>query len=259
MALAKHNLVFLVILIPIAIFTVLFYFFDWDIAIASQFWNSTDKWFLGDLQPWAFFRDWLEKPIVVVAAIALLLFLISFLKLKDSSKFFRVVTKLKAIRLELLFIVLVIVIGDGLIVNAILKEFWGRPRPRDILQFGGDYAYIPLWTFGPAGDNSSFTCGHCAAAWSFIVFGFLFLHRNRVKAALAFIGVGIYGTLMSITRMVQGGHFLSDAMWSLFILYLVAFAFYYWILKIPTRYQIPEGSSGRSNLATSTPSLNTNT
>ncbi len=248
MALAKHNLVFLVTLIAIAVFSILFYIFDWDLLIADQFWSSADGWFLGDQEPWAFFYENLDWPGVAVAIVAFLLFVMSFK-----------VSKLKPWRWELLFILLVIAIGDGLIVNMILKEYWGRPRPRQVLQFGGTYKFVPLWTFGPAGDNSSFTCGHCAAAWSFIVFGFVFLHRSRVKAALAFIAAGIFGTLMSITRMVQGGHFFSDAMWSLFILYLVAFAFYYWILKIPTRYQIPEGSSGRSNLATSTPSPNANT
>jgi lipid A 4'-phosphatase len=224
MAIVKHNIVFLVTLIPIAIFTLLFYLFDWDVAIAGQFWNSTDEWFLGDLQPWVFFEEYLDIPIVVVAVVALVLFFGSFF-----------VPTLKHFRWELFFIAIVVGVGDGVIVNLILKTYWGRPRPREVLQFGGALQYVPLWSFGTGGDNSSFTCGHCAAAWSFIVFGFLFLHRSRLKAALAFIAVGVYGTLMSITRMVQGAHFFSDAMWSLFIMYIVAFAFYYWILKIPAR------------------------
>ncbi len=247
MALAKHNFVFLVTLVPIAIFTILFYFLDWDLLIAGQLWNPTDGWFLGNQEPWAFFYENLDWPVVAVAVAALLLFIMSFK-----------VSKLKPWRWELLLIVLVIAIGDGLIVNLTLKEYWGRPRPREVLQFGGTYDFVPLWTFGPAGDNSSFTCGHCAAAWSFIVFGFIFLHRSRVKAALAFIAAGIFGTLMSITRMVQGGHFFSDAMWSLFILYIVAFVFYYWVLKIPARHKRAVEESGTLSEPT-TPQLSPNT
>ncbi len=248
MALAKHNIIFFVTLIPIAVFTVLFYIFGWDILIAAQFWNSADGWFLGNQEPWAFFYENLDWPAVAVAIVALILFLGSFK-----------VSKLKVFRWDLLFIILVIAVGDGVIVNLILKEYWGRPRPREILQFGGTHQFVPLWAFGTAGDNSSFTCGHCAAAWSFIVFGFLFLHRNRVKAALAFIAAGIFGTLMSITRIVQGGHFFSDAMWSLFILYIVAFAFYYWILKIPARDKLAVEGGTRSEPTTPQPSSNTKT
>ncbi len=248
MALAKHNLVFFITLIGIAVFTVLFYLFDWDLIIAAQFWDPTTKtWFLGNQEPWAFFYEYLDWPAVAMAIVALILFLGSFK-----------VSKLRSLRWDLLFIALVIAIGDGVIVNLILKTFWGRPRPREIIQFGGTLQYVPLWSFGTGGENSSFTCGHCAAAWSFIVLGFLFLHRNRVKATLVFIAVFVYGTLMSVTRIVQGGHFLSDAIWSLFILYIVAFVFYYWILKIPARYKLSRERGSSSEPTVPQTSLNTN-
>ena len=29
-------------------------------------------------------------------------------------------------------------LGPGLLTNAVLKQYWGRPRPIDVAQFGGD-------------------------------------------------------------------------------------------------------------------------
>ena len=38
---------------------------------------------------------------------------------------------------------LVLLMGPILLVNIILKEFWGRPRPYQTEQFGGEFPYVP--------------------------------------------------------------------------------------------------------------------
>ncbi|MFO0918449.1 MAG: hypothetical protein U0872_09060, partial [Planctomycetaceae bacterium] len=39
------------------------------------------------------------------------------------------------------FLVLLIAIGPGLIVNVGFKQNWGRPRPHEVKEFGGAYAF----------------------------------------------------------------------------------------------------------------------
>ncbi|HBH49073.1 MAG TPA: PAP2 family protein, partial [Bacteroidales bacterium] len=36
-----------------------------------------------------------------------------------------------------LMMILTIVLGPGLLVNATFKDNWGRPRPNEIVEFGG--------------------------------------------------------------------------------------------------------------------------
>jgi membrane-associated PAP2 superfamily phosphatase len=43
------------------------------------------------------------------------------------------------------------------------------------------------------------------------------------------------GTLLGIGRMAAGAHFLSDAVWSALIVYIVAHGLYYYVLRIPAR------------------------
>ena len=134
-----------------------------------------------------------------------------------------------------LFIVLSIMIGAGLIVNGILKEHWGHPRPDDIVQFGGSGQYAPPWAKRPSGEGESFPSGHAAIAFSCIVFYFI-LRIPRPKLARAcFWGAVFLGSLMGLGRVIQGRHFLSDVLWAAYIPYLVCMLVYYGILKIPDR------------------------
>ncbi|PWB64999.1 MAG: PAP2 family protein, partial [Deltaproteobacteria bacterium] len=40
-----------------------------------------------------------------------------------------------------IFLLLCVIIGPGLIINGILKDHWGRPRPRQIVEFAGRMEY----------------------------------------------------------------------------------------------------------------------
>jgi len=42
-----------------------------------------------------------------------------------------------------------------------------------------------------------------------------------------------YGILMSLARIVQGGHFLSDALWSLGVVWLTLLGLYYFVFQPP--------------------------
>lgn len=136
------------------------------------------------------------------------------------------------------FLVLVICIGPGLIVNYAFKQHWGRPRPHQLAEFGGAHAFTPLGSPGHlATHNSSFPSGHAAVAFYLIAPAFL-VHGRRPRLANGLLAMGLaFGTCMSVTRVVQGGHFASDVMWSAGIVYLTCVAMARWILtpRIPHR------------------------
>ncbi|MCC5831859.1 MAG: phosphatase PAP2 family protein [Chlamydiales bacterium] len=121
-----------------------------------------------------------------------------------------------------------LVIGAGLLTNVLLKGYWGRPRPKQVEQFSGKYAYRPFWQpdFDTRDDpQRSFPSGHVAMGFYFLS---VCLVGRRTKNLPLFttgliLTVGLGGSLM-VARVVQGGHFLSDVIASPILMWLVAIA-----------------------------------
>ncbi len=68
--------------------------------------------------------------------------------------------------------------------------------------------------------NSSFPSGHAAVAFFLMGPGFVInSHRRWLRRACFAGGMG-YGLAMGFTRVMQGGHFLSDVLWAGTIVYL---------------------------------------
>src|SRR5262249_59663963 len=69
---------------------------------------------------------------------------------------------------RLLLTLLTFLAGPGLIENSTLKQYWGRARPIEIRQFGGDAQFSRAGV--PATQcrrNCSFPSGDAAAAFAF--------------------------------------------------------------------------------------------
>jgi lipid A 4'-phosphatase len=59
-----------------------------------------------------------------------------------------------------LFLLFGLLVAPGLVGNVILKDHWGRPRPREITEFGGTAQFQPpLIPHKPAHKNQSFVAG----------------------------------------------------------------------------------------------------
>jgi len=123
---------------------------------------------------------------------------------------------------QLLFIVLVAGIGSGLIVNEILKENWGRARPAQTINFGGAKTFTPAFILSDQ-DGYSFSCGHGSGAFILIAVALLFHKHRRLAMSVALS----YGALVSLARIVGGGHFFSDTVVSFFVMWIVANMLYY--------------------------------
>ena len=75
------------------------------------------------------------------------------------------------------FLVILLIIGPGLLVNSVFKEMWGRPRPREVIQFGGKKEFLHPWQKGIAHNGRSFPSGHASAA--FYMTAPFFIYRRR--------------------------------------------------------------------------------
>ncbi len=121
-----------------------------------------------------------------------------------------------------IFLLLVLGLGPGLIVNYGFKQFWGRPRPHQIMEFGGQEQFAPVGQVGSLTRmNSSFPSGHAAVAFYMIAPAFIVDSRRRQLANGLLIAGLVFGFGMGVTRVVQGGHFVSDVIWSAGIVYFL--------------------------------------
>ena len=109
---------------------------------------------------------------------------------------------------KLLFLATSMALGPGILVNSILKEFWGRPRPRQISEFGGAMEFFPAWVPGGAcATNCSFPSGEASSAMWLIALVFVVPEHWRKATAIAVLG---WALTISVNRMAFGAHFLSD-------------------------------------------------
>ena len=111
-----------------------------------------------------------------------------------------------------IFLALVLITGPGLIANTLLKDHWARPRPIQVVEFGGpDRFTTVLERSGSCERNCSFVSGEASATFA-IGFAIAMLARRR-RAALMAAAVTA-GSIAGLIRMGEGGHFLSDVVFA---------------------------------------------
>jgi len=196
--------------------TVVLYLTNADLEIESRFYSPESGWFLGKENPWHLLYEYGYIPALLLAGGGLLVFVVSFLR-----------KELVPYRKIGLFFITFMILGPGLVINAGFKDHWGRPRPADIVNFGGSEPFRYAWERGESGQGKSFPSGHAAVGF-FLFSPFFILRQVYRKWAVMFLYLGIaYGILMGIGRMVQGGHFPTDVLWSGVFTYLTGLILYY--------------------------------
>jgi membrane-associated PAP2 superfamily phosphatase len=200
----------------LAALTVVLRVTDLDMAVERRFFVAGEGWPIGSGQPWDFLYHFGVVPGWVIALVSLAALVASIWS-----------GRLALRRRAAVFFVLVMVIAPGLIVNTVFKQNWGRPRPKDIVELGGDRAFLPVWEKGEKGMGNAFASGHAAMAFYLFVPWFLARRRDRRKGMLWLLAGLVYGSLMGVARMAQGAHFPSDIIWSAGFVYLTALAFFY--------------------------------
>ena len=187
-----------------------------DLAVQALFYSPGAGWVLGTLDPWAFLYRYGNIPAFALGVLGLIAFALSFF----SERF-------RPDRMAALFVVVLLALGPGLIVNTVFKDHWGRPRPAEIVQFGGAETYRSFWHPSSPERGRSFPSGHAAVGF-FLMAPFFVLRRKAPGWARRALAAGIlYGSLMGLGRMIQGGHFLTDVIWSGFMVYFTGLFLYY--------------------------------
>lgn len=107
-----------------------------------------------------------------------------------------------------MFLTISLIVGPGILVNAILKPHWGRPRPYELSHFAGTLPFVNWWDpTGACDSNCSFISGEAsAAAW---MFGPAMLLPPPWRT-IGILAAAAFTVAISTLRMMAGGHFLSD-------------------------------------------------
>jgi len=163
---------FLIFAVISFIFTLIFIFTDLEIQIQNAFFDATapqeERFIYADSEPWHFLYEQEGAILISVALFALILIFTSWVNGKK-----------KPVGRYGWYIITVALVGTGLIVNAIFKGYWGRPRPREVYPYDQNgYEYHPVWwphfkqvlanlaavndgeAIRDALGNSSFSAGH---------------------------------------------------------------------------------------------------
>lgn len=201
------------LMVPLALFPQI------DITVSSWFFDPAYGGSGGFPARVAPFHEWIRRSMpaylfAVPAAIALL-WLAGEIRRRPL---------LRVNRRVAAYVLLSLALGPGLVVNVVLKDNWGRPRPSTIQEFGGANTYVrPMVPSKQCDDNCSFASGHGALGFWPVALALLARGRWRrpaLAAALAF------GATVGYVRIAQGGHFLSDVVAAALITMGISHALY---------------------------------
>ena len=107
-----------------------------------------------------------------------------------------------------LFLAICLAVGPGLIANIVLKDHWGRARPAQIVQYGGEKMFSPpLIPTDQCQKNCSFVSGEASSIFMIFYAAALILpHRFALLIVIGTLG----GMTVGGIRISQGAHFPSD-------------------------------------------------
>lgn len=156
-------------------------------------------------------RSFLKDSMIVISIVSFLLIMVNFFFKKKKKPILKPRT-----RLILIGFIVGPVIGCGLIANFYFKDNWGRARPINIQEFGGEKTYTqPFIISDQCERNCSWISGEASAAFSFIAGTII------IKNPIFFLLNIIFGIIVSFCRIAMGGHFLSDNIFAMiFMIYL---------------------------------------
>ncbi|MGB8103804.1 MAG: phosphatase PAP2 family protein [Pseudolabrys sp.] len=129
------------------------------------------------------------------------------------------------------FLISTMILAPGLLVNVLLKDHWGRPRPIDVTQFGGQDQFVAWWDpRGRCPSNCAFVSGDVSGAFWTVAPAALAPPQWR---ALAYGAALALGTGMAVIRVMAGAHFPSDVIFAGVFTFLVIWAVYALIYRWP--------------------------
>ncbi|ANQ85327.1 phosphatase PAP2 family protein [Azoarcus olearius] len=140
-------------------------------------------------------------------------------------------------RIQVGYLLVAMALGPGLFVDVGLKDYWGRARPAKVEAFGGASTFSPaLVPSNQCDGNCSFVSGHASAGFYLVSLGFL----GGAAARRRWVLVGLAaGAVFGLGRISQGGHFLTDIVFSFYATWLGAWIA--WLLFVRLGWLSTEG------------------
>ena len=124
---------------------------------------------------------------------------------------------------SVIYLLLALALGPGLVINGIFKQAWGRARPRDVVEFGGKKHFSGAFVLSDqCRANCSFVSGESSLGFYGLTFMFVARRRRRTILAASLLD----GTSIGFVRMSVGAHFLSDILFSAVFTFVVSFLVY---------------------------------
>lgn len=194
--------------------SVLFRAANWDLDLATRYFDKSTGAFVGNQSAWVrFCYEYAGVPAFLIGIACLLLLAAGFFW-----------PRAKEWRRVCGYFVVAGILGPGLIVNTTLKDNWGRPRPVQVIDFAGTEVFLPVGTPSSFREGRAFPSGHASIAFFLMSPFFVLLARKRTWAiALLLLGLA-WGFAVGLGRIAQGGHWTSDVIWACGIVYLTCFA-----------------------------------
>ena len=175
--------------------------------------------------PWAV----LVRQLVLVSIATLSVLAVGTLLLKLLFGRYRSPIALRAA----VYLIVCLVLAPGLVVNSLLKDQWGRPRPVHLETFAVEGSEPTGWTFtrpwvisDQCPSNCSFVSGEASAGFVLIALAPL----TAMPWTVAVLGT-LWGLVVSAVRVIQGGHFLSDVLLAGVVTYCIVWAVY-WLIFV---------------------------
>jgi membrane-associated PAP2 superfamily phosphatase len=207
----------ILVLLPIVVLSIatgFFRFSDADLVVSQwSYQTATDPWPWAHTQACDFIYNYGTLPGILLGVGGLAVGLIG-----------NIWPRLRPYRKAGFFLAAMLAVGPGLMVNGIFKPGWCRPRPCQIAQFGGNREFVAVGSMGTFDQCKSFPSGHASMGFLLMAPAFL-LYRRRRRLAAGFVLLGLAaGMALGVTRILQGGHFLSDVIWAAGVVYLTGLA-----------------------------------
>jgi lipid A 4'-phosphatase len=204
---------------------ILLAFPDLDIAISSLFLDENKEFYLSKNAILLFF--YISVNVLTVVSIILLPLALIYIH----TPLFKYGQQARAhLRKALIILILSLAIAPGYLTHEFFKEYWGRNRPKNVVELGGRQQFSQFYVINNDKEGKSFTSGH--AGFAFWTVGLAYLFRDAKYSKRAFAAGVAYGVVVSLGRIMQGGHYFSDVV-SGGLLSLWTIAILAGLIKIP--------------------------
>lgn len=159
----KENKLFLALFVMLGIITYNFSYID--IIITNLFYNEKGFYLANNIFGIIIYEGAYYLTIAVIITLIIMLFLNIFKKMNPFG----------LPRKAIIFFIVIVIMAPGIVVNTILKDNVGRPRPAHITEYGGTAIFQPPFVISNQCDkNCSFVSGHASFAFTFMAIGLMF-------------------------------------------------------------------------------------